>query len=199
MNGIQSQTEGTTMTPAKQPRKIAVYARVSTLNGRQDTETQLRQLREYCERRGWSNTEEFIDKGVSGSKESRPALDKLMAAAKRREFDVCVVWKLDRFGRSLKQLATDVAMLGELGIAFVSMTEGFDMTTAAGKMQFGIFSVFAEFERSLIQERVRAGMARARSIGHLPGRKRQHLDLVAVRARMTAGASLRGVGNLLVS
>jgi len=180
------------MTPAKQDR-IAVYARVSTLNGKQDTETQLIQLREYCERRGWTNAVEFVDRGVSGAKESRPQLDRLMAAARRREFDVVLCWRLDRFGRSLRQLVVDVSTLGDLGISFVSVSEGFDMTTPGGRLQFGLFSSFAAFERELIRERVRAGLARAKSLGHVPGRKRQNLDLDSARTRMRTGESLRAV------
>jgi DNA invertase Pin-like site-specific DNA recombinase len=171
--------------------RIALYARVSTSNGQQTTETQLLQLREYCQRRGWENVVEFIDNGVSGCKASRPALDRLMADARRCKFDVVVVWKLDRFGRSIRQLVNDVTTIGELGIAFVSVTEGFDMTTAAGRMQFGIFSTFAEFERSLIVERVKSGLARAKSQGRVPGFKRQVLDLTTIRTRMAGGESMR--------
>jgi len=173
--------------------KVALYARVSTSGGKQDTETQLLQLRGYCERRGWTSTTEYIDNGVSGTKVSRPALDRLMKHAKLRMFDVVLVWKLDRFGRSIRQLVNDVTTIGELGIAFVSVTEGFDMTTAAGRMQFGIFSTFAEFERSLIVERVKSGLARAKSQGRVPGFKRQVLDLAAIRSRMASGESLRRV------
>jgi DNA invertase Pin-like site-specific DNA recombinase len=171
--------------------RIALYARVSTSNGQQTTETQLLQLRQYCERRGWENVVEYVDNGISGTKASRPQLDQLMKDAGRRQFDVVVVWKLDRFGRSIRQLVNDVTTIGELGIAFVSVTEGFDMTTAAGRMQFGIFSTFAEFERSLIVERVKSGLARAKSQGRVPGFKRQVLDLDGIRSRMAAGESMR--------
>ena len=99
--------------------RVALYARVSTLNG-QDPEMQLRELREYASRRGWAVSKEYIDQGVSGSKESRPALNDLMADAHRRKFDAVLVWKIDRFGRSLKHLVNSLAELGALGVAFVS-------------------------------------------------------------------------------
>ena len=104
---------------AEKPVRVALYARVSTLNG-QDPEMQLRELREYASRRGWLVDKEYIDQGVSGSKESRPALNDLMADAHRRKFDAVLVWKIDRFGRSLKHLVNSLAELGALGVAFVS-------------------------------------------------------------------------------
>src|ERR1700732_3447051 len=90
------------------PMKVALYARVSTINGHQDPETQLVALREYCQQRGWTIAEEFVDRGVSGSKVSRPALNRLMTDAKRRRFEAVVVWKLDRFGRSLQHLVNSL-------------------------------------------------------------------------------------------
>jgi DNA invertase Pin-like site-specific DNA recombinase len=184
------------MIPSK-IQKVALYARVSTSNGRQDTETQLIPLREFCKQRGWEVYKEFIDNGFSGSKESRPALDAMMKDSKRGNFDAVVCWKLDRVGRSLKHLIGLLAELEAVRVAFVSLSDNLDLSTPQGKLMFQIIGAMAEFERGLIQERVRAGMARARSIGHLPGRKRQLLDLVAIRARMTAGESLRGVAKSL--
>jgi putative DNA-invertase from lambdoid prophage Rac len=177
--------------------KVALYARVSTINGHQNPETQLLALREYCKNRSWDIVEEFVDNGVSGAKESRPALNRLMADAKRRRFDVVLVWKLDRFGRSLRHLVNSLAEFEALGIAFVSMTDSLDMTTPQGRLMFGIISSMTEFERSLIRERVKAGMRNAKSKGHLPGRKRQQLDLDGIRNRIAAGESMRGVAGTL--
>lgn len=140
----------------------AIYARVSTLD--QEPENQLVELRRYVEARGWTSTE-FVDRGVSGSKDRRPALDTLIAAAKRRRFDVVVCWRLDRLGRSLRHLVTLIEDLQALGIAFVSLGEGIDCTTPAGKLQLHILAALAEFERARIQERVRAGLPRAKLQG----------------------------------
>jgi len=146
-----------------QPSRVALYARVSTLNHNQDPELQLAELREYATRRGWAIAEEFVDRGVSGSKESRPALNRLMADAHRRRFDAVLVWKIDRFGRSLKHLVNALAELDARGVAFVSMRDNLDLTTPSGRLMFQIIGAMAEFERSLIQERVRAGLRNARA------------------------------------
>ena len=177
--------------------KVALYARVSTVNGHQNPETQLHALREYCHNRQWQITEEYIDNGVSGAKESRPALNRLMVDAKRRRFEVVLVWKLDRFGRSLRHLVNSLAEFAALGIAFVSMTDSLDMTTPQGRLMFGIISSMTEFERSLIRERVKAGMRNAKAKGHLPGRKRQQLDLDWISRRIAAGESMRQVAKTL--
>src|ERR1700732_939822 len=112
---------------------------------------QLRELSEYCQRRKWIVTSEFVDVGVSGSKDSRPQLNKLMAAAKQRRFDAVLVWKLDRFGRSLKHMVSALVELEALGIAFVSLRDSFDLTTPAGRLMFNMVAIFAEFERDLIR------------------------------------------------
>lgn len=150
--------------------KVALYARVSTNNHGQDVNLQLSELREYCQRRGWAISSEYVDAGVSGSKDSRPELNRLMADAKQRQFDAVLVWKLDRFGRSLKHLVVALAEFESLGITFVSLRDSLDLTTPQGRLMFGIISSFAEFERSLIQERVRAGLRNARSRGQKLGR-----------------------------
>ena len=116
--------------------KIALYARVSTADKGQDPEMQLRELREYCERRGWAVSTEYVDVGVSGAKDSRPQLNKLMADAKQRRFDAILVWKLDRFGRSLKHLVSALGEFEALGVAFVSLRDSFDLTTPAGWLMF---------------------------------------------------------------
>ena len=149
--------------------KAAIYARVSTSD--QTAENQLIELRRYCDARGWMATE-YIDEAVSGNKERRPALDRLLADARRRRFDVLLVWRLDRLGRSLKHLVVTLDELAALGIAFVSLNEGIDCTTPAGKLQLHLLAAIAEFERSRIIERVRAGIARAKAQGTRLGRPR---------------------------
>lgn len=183
--------------------KVALYARVSTTNGNQNPETQLVALREYCQQRSWVIQEEYVDR-VTGAKESRPALDRLMTDAKRRKFDTLLVWKLDRFGRSLRHLLNSLAEFEALGISFVSLTNGFDTTTPAGKLMFQMLGAFAEFERDLIRERVKAGMARAKKhgtrSGNAIGRPLTKLNIAAVRRRREAGESLRRIaGTLKVS
>src|SRR5664280_2116948 len=156
--------------------RVAIYARVSTLHG-QNPEMQLSELREYASRRGWTITSEYVDQGVSGSKESRPQLNCLMADAHRRKFDAVLVWKIDRFGRSLKHLVNALEDLGAYGVAFVSLRDNLDLSTPSGRLMFQIIGAMAEFERSLIQERVRAGLRNARAKGKRLGRPAAALDL----------------------
>lgn len=118
-------------------KRVALYARVSTLHG-QDPELQLRELREYAAARGWSRAGEYIDTGISGAKESRPQLNRLMADAHRRKFDAVLVWKLDRFGRSLRHLVNALAELEARGIAFVSLRDNLDLSTPSGRLMFQI-------------------------------------------------------------
>ena len=154
----------------QQQTRAAIYARVSTANNGQDPTLQTRELREFCEHRGWSVVGEYVDVGVSGSKEKRTELDRLLVDAHRRRFDVILVWKLDRFGRSLRHLVNLLAELESLGIDFVSLRDNLDLTTPSGRLMFQIIGAMAEFERSLIQERVRAGMRNARAKGKRIGR-----------------------------
>jgi DNA invertase Pin-like site-specific DNA recombinase len=167
---------------------VALYARVSTLNG-QDPEMQLRELREYSSRRGWSITNEYIDQGVSGSKESRPALNELMGDAHRRKFDAVLVWKIDRFGRSLKHLVNSLAELGALGVAFISFRDNLDLSTPSGRLMFQIIGAMAEFERALIQERVRAGLRNAQAKGRRLGRPRVVVDVSRIASLRAQGRS----------
>src|SRR6266446_5382303 len=148
----------------------AIYARVSTFD--QEPENQLVELRRYVEARSWTATE-YVDRGVSGAKDRRPALDQLLADARRRRFDVLVCWRLDRLGRNLKHLITLLDDLQALGVAFVSLAEGIDATTPAGKLQMHILGAIAEFERARIAERVRAGLARVRAAGRRLGRPKK--------------------------
>ena len=147
--------------------KAAIYARVSTLD--QEPENQLQELRRYLQARGWPAVE-YVDRGVSGAKDRRPALDQLRSDARRRRFDVLVCWRLDRLGRNLKHLITLLEELQALGVAFVSLAEGIDATTPAGKLQMHILGAIAEFERERIRERVMAGLQRARTQGTRLGR-----------------------------
>lgn len=172
--------------------RVAAYARVSTNNG-QDPEIQLRELREYSARRGWQIADEYIDHGVSGSKERRPALDQLMADCRRRRVDAVLVYRYDRFARSLRQLVNALDEFRSLGISFVSLHEGVDTTTPNGRLVFGIFASIAEFERELIRDRVRSGLAHARAKGKKLGRPRCEVDGNRIRELRASGSSWRQI------
>ena len=176
--------------------KAAIYARVSTLD--QEPENQLAELRRYVEARGWTLTE-YVDRGVSGAKDRRPALDRLVVDARRRKFDVVVCWRLDRLGRNLKHLVTLLEELQAMGVAFVSLGEGIDCTTPAGKLQLHILAALAEFERARIAERVRAGLARVRASGKRLGRPRAtpRATLAADDIERTAHLSVRDAARVL--
>jgi DNA invertase Pin-like site-specific DNA recombinase len=167
--------------------RAAIYARVSTTNGQQSPEMQLLELREFVTRRGWTVAGEYVDR-ASGAKDNRPALAQMMADAAQRKVDVILVWKLDRFGRSLRHLVNALAELESRGVAFVSLHDNLDLGTPAGRLMFQIIAAMAEFERSLIQERVKAGLRNARAKGKRLGRPRKRLDGGAI-------ARLRGEGN----
>lgn len=149
--------------------RAAIYARVSTTNG-QNPQMQMRELREYCKRRGWKIGGEYVDEGISGAKDSRPQLNRLMADAHKRKFDAVAVWKFDRFARSVSHLLRALENFQALGIAFVSLSESLDTSTPAGKMVFTVLGAVAELERSLIGERVRAGLRNAKAKGIRLGR-----------------------------
>jgi DNA invertase Pin-like site-specific DNA recombinase len=150
-------------------RKVAIYARVSTNSG-QNPVMQIRELREYCKNRGWKTVGEFVDSGISGGADSRPQLNRLMAEAHRRRFDVAVVWDFSRFARSTSHLLRALETFSSLGIGFVSLREQIDTSTPTGKMAFTILGSVAELERSLIGERVRAGLRNAKAKGQRLGR-----------------------------
>jgi DNA invertase Pin-like site-specific DNA recombinase len=149
-------------------KKAAIYTRVSTFD--QHPEMQQQELVEYVKRRGWSLYKVYSDKGISGTKERRPALDALLDDCRRRKVDAVVVWKFDRFARSLKQLLNALELFRTLGIGFVSCTEAIDTSLPHGEMLFQIIGAIAQWERSLIVERVRAGLQHARSQGKRLGR-----------------------------
>jgi DNA invertase Pin-like site-specific DNA recombinase len=158
---------------------------------------QLSELREYASRRGWKIAGEYVDEGVSGSKESRPQLNSLMTDVHRRKFEIVLVWKIDRFGRSLKHLVNALADLDAYGVAFVSLRDNLDLSTPSGRLMFQIIGAMAEFERALIQERVRAGLRSARARGQRLGRPRTSVDAEQIAKRRAAGASWREISEEL--
>ncbi len=177
--------------------RVGIYARVSTSSNGQDPEMQLRELREYSERRGLEVGGEYVDEGVSGSMESRPALNRLMVDARQRKFDAVLVWKLDRFGRSLRHLVNALAELEAVGVAFVSLRDNLDLSTPSGRLMFQIIGAMAEFERSLIQERVKAGLRNARAKGKRLGRPRVAVDASRVAALRASGQSYASIATAL--
>jgi DNA invertase Pin-like site-specific DNA recombinase len=177
--------------------RAAVYARVSTTNHGQDPGVQLREFSDYAERRGWTVAGEYVDVGISGAKDRRPELDRLMADAHRRKFDVIVVWKFDRFARSVSHLLRALENFQALGIEFVSLTEGVDTSTPAGKMVFTVLGAVAELERSLICERVRAGLRNARAKGRRLGRPPKMLDQKRIQALRAQGLGWKCIASEL--
>lgn len=176
--------------------RAALYARVSTLNG-QNPEMQLNDLREYALRRRWQVVGEYVDTGISGVKDSRPELNRLMAEAHKRRIDVVCVWKFDRFARSTTHLLRALETFGALGIEFCSLSEQLDTSTPAGKMVFTVLGAVAELERSLIAERVRAGLRNALAKGKRLGRPPANISGAQVRALLETGLSLKTVSQRL--
>ena len=169
--------------------RVAVYARCSTAE--QNVSLQLDDLREYVGARGFEIVAEYVDEGVSGAKEKRPALNRLLADAHRRRFDAVLAWKLDRVGRSLSHLIRLVETLESLGVDLVSLNDpGLDTTTPHGKLVFSIMGAVAEFERSLIRERTRAGVAAARRRGKRLGRPRAYVPVDRARSLIDGGLSV---------
>jgi DNA invertase Pin-like site-specific DNA recombinase len=168
--------------------RAAIYARVSTNNG-QDPHMQIRELREYCQHRGWDIEGEYVDAGVSSAKEHRPQLDTLLAACRKRRVDAVVVYRYDRFARSLRQLVNALEEFRSLGIEFISLHEGVDTSTPNGRLVFGIFASIAEFERELIRDRVKSGIAAAKSRGKRLGRPRVNVDAARIAALRDSGVS----------
>jgi len=146
----------------------AIYARVST--DRQTVDMQIHELKEYVKRRGGNLHREFIDQGYSGSDTKKPALQEMMNEAKKRKFDVLLVWKLDRLSRSMKDLVMVLNELGGLGIDFVSYDNNLDTSTPTGKLIFHVIGAVAEFEKDIIKERVKAGLENAKRKGKKLGR-----------------------------
>lgn len=174
-------------------KTVALYARVSTLD--QSCDMQLDDLRRYSGR--FARSYEYVEVGVSGAQRRRPQLDALMKDAHKRLFDVVLVWKFDRFARSVKHLVDSLEEFRALGIDFISYTEGIDTTTPSGELLFHIMGAVAQFERDLIAERVRAGIAHARALGKRIGRPRAAIDADQVRALRQQGHSLRKIAQAL--
>ena len=172
-------------------KRVAVYARVSTLD--QTTANQLLDLRQMAAQRGFEIVEEYVDHGISGTRARRPALDKMMADARRGRFDIVVVWAADRLARSVKHFVEVLAELDHLGIGFVSFREQIDTAGPLGRAVMIIVSAIAELERSLIIERVRAGLRRARLEGRHIGRRPLDIDRAAVLRDRDRGLSLTEV------
>ena len=171
--------------------RAAIYARIST-NG-QSTEPQLLEVREYAARKGWTVIGEYIDAGISGSRERRPELDRLWVECRKGRIDVVVVYRYDRFARSLRQLVNALEEFRSLSIEFVSLHEGVDTSTPNGRLVFGIFASIAEFERELIRGRVRSGLAAAKAKGKRIGRPRVIANAHQIASLRAAGASWRDI------
>lgn len=173
-------------------KTVAIYVRVSTND--QNLAMQEEELRQYCERRGWE-TILYRDRGESGAKQDRPALNSLLNDLRKRKIDVILVWSLDRLARSLKQLLIISEECRALGVDLVSLRQNIDTTLPAGRLTFQILGAVAEFERELLRERVKAGMAQARRAGKRIGRPAlRHFspaELERIRALRTQGASVR--------
>ena len=173
-------------------RRVAIYARVSTAT-EQSPEMQLRDLRELAERRGFEVVREYVDTGFSGATDSRPALNDLLADARRGRFEAVLVWKLDRLGRSLVHLVRLLEELRQVGVELISFSEGLDFTTTTGKLLYQVISAFAEFERECIRERVKAGLRNARAKGKRIGRPPVIVDASRIAQRRAQGASWREI------
>ena len=175
----------------------AVYARVSTLHNGQDSTMQTRELVEYCQRRGWEVFDRYVDNGVSGKKDSRPELNRLMADAHARRFDVVVVWRFDRFSRSVSHLCRALEIFNALKINFVSMIEQIDTTTPAGTFVFHVLAAVAQSERQTTVERVRGGLRNARARGKRLGRPRKIVDVAQINSLRASGHSWRTIAGMM--
>jgi len=175
--------------------RVAIYARVSTSD--QSTESQLLDLRRYTRERGWDIFKEYVDEGISGTKDSRPALNELMNDAKKRRFDVVLVWRFDRFARSTKHLILALEEFKNLGIDFVSYQENIDTNSPLGSAIFTIISAVAQLERDIIAERVKAGLRRAKENGKTLGRPKVNVDPDEIHRLRLKGLSLRQIATEL--
>ena len=180
-----------------QPPRVGIYARVSTKGNGQDPETQLLALREYTKARGFEIFKEYVDVGISGSKESRPALDRLMADARKRRFDAVLVARFDRFARSTRHLVLALEEFNALGVDFISLSESIDTSTPMGKMVYTVIAAVAELERSLIRERVIMGLQRAKAQGKKLGRPKVKTSKDQLLSLYQAGLSGRQIAKQL--
>ena len=175
--------------------RVAIYARVSTTD--QNCEMQLSDLRKMAESRGFELVDEYVDQGVSGTKDSRPELNRLMKDARRGKFKAVLVWRFDRFARSLKHLVTALEEFRSLGIEFLSHQEAVDTSTPAGRMLLQVIGAMAGFEREIIRERVIAGLRQAKKNGKQLGRPRVQVDAKQVRSLRDEGLSYRAIAEQL--
>lgn len=173
-------------------KRVGIYARVSTTN--QTSENQLLDLRKYCEARKWEIAGEFVDEAMSGSRDDRPQYKEIMIQARQHKFDAILTWKYDRIARSLLNLVSTLEELRVMGLGFISYTEGIDTSTPSGKMVFGVIASLAEFERSLIIERVRAGLRRAKAQGKRLGRAPFVIDMSKLYQLRHEGMTVREIG-----
>lgn len=174
--------------------RVAIYARVSTTD--QNPESQVHELREFATRRKFAIAQEYVDHTTGTERRSKHAnYHQLMADAHRRKFDCVLVWKFDRFSRSLRSLLDALKTFDALGISFISMTQQIDTTTPMGRLFFGIVGSFAEFERELIAERTKAGLATARRRGIIPGRHRSVEIEARARKLKAAGLTIREIAH----
>jgi DNA invertase Pin-like site-specific DNA recombinase len=176
-------------------KRVAIYARVSTAD--QTCDNQLHDLREYCRARGWTDVREFIDQGFSGTRERRPALDKMMVEVKARRVDIVVVAAFDRLGRSVRHLVECLELFRHLGVEFISLREQIDTGSSLGQAIFTIIAAIAQLERGLIVERVKAGLRRARLEGKRLGRPRLQVDARRVESTIARRLSVRAAAKEL--
>ena len=181
------------------PRKVvaAVYSRVSTIGHGQDPSMQTRELSEYCQRQGWQVFDLYVDNGVSGKIDSRTALNRLMADAHARRFDVVACWRFDRFSRSVSHLCRALETFNALDIQFVSLCEQVDTSTPTGKLVFTILGAVAEGERNLIAERVRSGLKNAKAKGKRLGRPTKPVDVDRINSLRASGHSWRSIARAM--
>jgi DNA invertase Pin-like site-specific DNA recombinase len=186
------------VTQSGQPKifNVALYARVSTIHGGQSPDMQLWEMREHCQNRNWIIADEYVDH-MSGLKDSRPGLNRLMHDAAQRKFGAVLVWKLDRFGRSLRHLVNSLAELQSLGVSFVSLKDSLDLSTPAGTLMCHVLCCMSEFEASLARARVIGGLKHARAIGKILGRPRKNVDIARINSLRASGHSWRTIALML--
>jgi len=180
----------------KKTKRVGIYARTSTDDGRQDVEVQLRQLRDYCHQRGLEVLNEYRDE-ITGVTENRPAFTKLMNDARKRRLDCVLVFRFDRFARSTKTLIDALEEFRQLGVEFISFTENIDTGTSLGRCMYTIIAAFAAMEREIIRERVMAGLQNARANGVRLGRPRKGFDIGRALELKAKGYGVRRIAKRL--
>jgi DNA invertase Pin-like site-specific DNA recombinase len=183
------------MTSGEKPKRVAIYARVSTTD--QHPGMQVDELRRVCSQRGWEIAGEYVDAGYSGSKDRRPELDRLMQDVHRGMVGIVLVWRFDRFARSVRHLVTALEDFRSRSVDFISVMDGIDTCTPAGRFTFHVVAAVAELERELIRERTRAGIAAARRRGAQIGRPRVKIDMLRAKSLMASGLSFRKAARVM--